>query len=125
MARLLFPAGKKGIACGNSPLGYDLEWENVVLERKRYSFKFCQVEDYERTVYEMDASGARGNYNHNCTALVLRSPKNMRKFVKVHFCFRIWPGYIPYPLNTAGEKKRRELEERFQGAYTCVDFFGW
>lgn len=122
------PAGKKGIASGNSP--DDMIWKGAepdwlwIGKKKRYSFEFCQLEDYEGMVHELDVSVARGNKNLNyMTALLLRSPKNIWKFVGVHAAFHWWSWGKPYPQG-ASEEKCRELEEQFQGAYTCADFFG-
>lgn len=120
------PAGKKGIASGKFPL--DMIWKGKTSywggNGKWYSFQFCRVEDYEGTVHELDVSEVRGNYNSGCTALVLRSPKNIWKFVNVHSYFRGWHGDRPYPPSLSDEKGCRELEDRFRGAYTCADFFG-
>lgn len=122
------PAGKKGIASGNSP--DDMIWKGKTLmwpqggDGKQYPFQFCQVEDYEGAVHELDVSGARGNHNPGCTALVLRSPKHIWKFVNAHSYFSTWHRDEPYPPNPTDEKNCRELEERFQGVYACADFFG-
>lgn len=122
------PAGKKGIASGNSP--DDMIWKGKALmwpqggDGKQYPFQFCQVEDYEGAVHELDVSMVRGNYNSGCTALVLRSPKHIWKFANVRLYFCDWYGDQPYPPIQADEKRCRELEERFQGVYACADFFG-
>lgn len=122
------PAGKKGIAGGNSP--DDIIWKGKALmwpqggDGKQYPFQFCRVEDYEGAVHELDVSMVRGNYNSGCTALVLRSPKNVWKFANVRLYFCDWYGDEPYPPIQADEKSCRELEERFQGVYACADFFG-
>ena len=100
------PAGKKGIAGGNSPddiiwKGKTSYWEG---NGKRYSFQFCRVEDCEGAVHELDVSMVRGNYNSGCTALVLRSPKHIWKFANVRHYFRYWHGDQPYPPIQADEK---------------------
>lgn len=74
------PAGKKSIASGNSPddmiwTGEEPDWLWIG-KKKRYSFEFCQLEDYEGTAHELDAFAARGNKNLNdMTALILRPPQ--------------------------------------------------
>lgn len=107
MALLFFPAGKKGIASGKFPL--DMIWKGKMSywggDGKRYSFQFCRVEDYEGMVHELDVSEVRGNYNSGCTALVLRSPKNIWKFVNAHSFSEAGTGTDPirpaYPTRKA------------------------